>query len=236
MHIPPQNVEIEQLYSQIVRNDYHAVVMSSASEGEGVTSIAMALAHRALLGGHKTLLVDFNLSHPSLHELIDFNAQANDNNPFGIPQLVTTSNQSITLLGIPVPTGRNLIMKLRKPGTIETYIEQWRKIFDFIIFDTSSINQNSPDNIPAERVISACDGTFLVVLAGETNEAMLSTAVRKIDHAEGKILGSVFNDMDNPTLKSELLRETKRLNPKFRFFSKRIRNWINSSRLLSTEI
>ena len=235
MRIPPQNMEIEQLYSQIVRNDYHAVAMSATSEGEGVTSIAMALAHRALLGGHKTLLIDFNLSHPSLHEQISFDAD-DKSNPFGTPQLITTPSQSITLLGITVPTGRDLVMKLRKPGMIEKHIEQWRKTFDFIIFDTSPINQSSSENIPAERVIAACDGTFLVVQAGETNEEMLSTAVRKIEHAEGKILGSLFNDRGNPTLKSELLRETKRLDSKFYYFAKRIRTWINKSRLLSTEI
>jgi len=235
MLIPPQNIEIEQLYSQIVRNENHVIAISSANEGEGVTSISMALAHRALLAGHKTLLVDFNLSHPSLHKLIDFDAQTDASNLFETPKLVTTPNQSIALLGITVPTGRDLIMKLRKPGTIETYIEQWREKFDFIIFDTSPINQSVSESIPAERVIAACDGTFLVAHAGETNEAMLSTAVRKIDHADGKILGSLFNDKDNPTLKSELLRETKRLDPKFNFITKRIRNWINNSRLLSTE-
>lgn len=235
MHIPPQNIEIEQLYSQIIRNDNHAITISSANEGEGVSSITMALAHRTLLAGQKALLVDFNLSHPSLQELVNFDAQTDASTPFETPQLITTPNQSVALLGITVPTERDLVLKLRKPGTIETYIKQWKKSFDLIIFDTSPINQKKHGNIPAERVISACDGTFLVVHAGETNATMLSTAVKKIDQAEGKILGSIFNDKDNPTLKSELLRETKRLDPKLRFLSKRIRKWINSSRLLSTE-
>lgn len=236
MRIPPENIEIEKLYSQIIRNENHAIVLSSANEGEGVTSIAMALVHRALLAGHQALMVDFNLSNPSLHEFIDFDDKMDKTNVFEEPRLVTTAEEPVALLGITAPTRRDLIIKLRKPGSIEMYIKQWREVFDFIIFDTSPINQINHDNIPAERIISASDGVFLVVHAGETNEMMVTTAVRKIKEAEGDILGSIFNDMDNPTLKDELLREARRLEPRFNYFSKRIKKIIRNSRLLSTEI
>ena len=236
MRIPPQNMEIERIYTQLARNEYHVIAISSANKGEGVTSVALALTHRSLLAGNKTLLIDLNLHRPALNKLMDLEVQESANRSFEIPKLVTVQDQSIALQGITAPTRRDLVIKLRKPGVLEQYIEQWQKSFDTIIFDTSPINRNNAGNIPAERVAAACDGVLLVVHAGHTNEAMVSTAVKKIRLAGGELLGCILNDRDNPTLKSELLRETQRLEPRFSYFANLIRTWLRNNRLLSTEV
>lgn len=236
MRIPPQIMEIEQIYSQLTRNENHAIAICSATAGEGVTSIALALAHRSLLAGNKTLLIDFNLYRPTLNNVIELNEPVDADLSFESPQLVTTQNQPLALLGITAPTRRDRVIKLRKPGSLEQHIKQWQQTFDTIIFDTSPINHNNAGNIPAERVAAACDGALLVVHAGHTNEAMVSTAVKKIQQAGATLLGCIFNDRDNPTLKSELIRETQRLEPRFKSFAENIRKWISNNRLLTTEV
>lgn len=65
MEIPPLNREIEQVYAGVLAKGARAVAVTSAGPGEGVTSVASALAQRSLLAGQSTLLVDLNLNNPS---------------------------------------------------------------------------------------------------------------------------------------------------------------------------
>jgi len=236
MHIPPQNMEIERIYSQVLGIGKRAIAISSANSGEGVSSIAQALTQRNLLAGHSTLLVDLNLHHPSLNSLLKLDESTAEPGLLDKPQLVSIKKQSTTLTGIIPPTRRDLVMKLRKPGVLEQCITEWQETFDTVIFDTSPINRVNANNIPPERVAAACDGSLLVVLAGCTTEAMVSTAVDKLNAAGAQLLGCVYNDRNNPPLKSELLREARRLEPRFGRIAHRLGNWIRQNRLLSMEI
>ena len=240
MLIPPQNMEIEKIYCQLQNGSKRSIAICSANQGEGVTSVALALAQRNLLAGHSTLLVDLNLYRPALNTLLSLDSQSLlpqlNTDTFNSPQLVTTQEQSTALTGITSPCHRDLILKLRRPGVLEQYIDEWHKSFDTIIFDTSPINRVNAKNIPAERVTAACDGGLLVVLAGHTTEAMITSAVEKINIAGGQLFASIYNDRDNPTLKSELVREVHRLGHHFKWLARYIKKQINKSRLLTLEI
>ena len=236
MHIPPQSMEIEKIYSQQQRENSRSIAVCSANEGEGVTSVALALAQRNLLAGHSTLVVDLNLYRPALNTLLILDEPVLECGVFDTPRIVTVQKQPIALIGITSPTQRDLVMKLRQPGVLEEIIIEWEKSFDIIIFDTSPLNRINGRNIPAERVAEACDGCLMVVLAGNTTEAMVSTAIEKLKCTKAMLLGCVLNDRNNPSLKSELLRETRRLEFLGSGLVKRIGNWMRNSHLLSMEI
>jgi len=236
MQIPPQSMEIEKIYSQQHRENSRSIAVCSANEGEGVTSVALALAQRNLLAGHSTLVVDLNLYRPALNTLLILDEPVLECGVFDTPRIVTVQKQPIALIGITSPTHRDLVMKLRKPGVLEEIIIEWEKLFDIIIFDTSPLNRINARNIPAERVAEACDGCLMVVLAGSTTEAMVSTACEKLKCTNAILLGCVLNDHCNPSLKSELLREARRLESLCSGLAKRIGNWIRNSHLLSMEI
>ena len=236
MLIPSLNMEIEQIYSQLLADKNAAIAISSANRNEGVTSIALALAQRSLLAGDTTLLVDLNLYKPSLKKLLRLDIPTLKDDSLGTPQLITVQQQPIALVGITAPSRRELVIKLRSPGVLEQFIVEWQKTFSTIIFDTSPVNRINANNIPAERIAAACDGCLLVVLAGSTTEAMVSTSIEKLAHANATLLGCIFNDRDNPSLKNELLRETQRLGLHFASLAKHIEKWISNSHLLSTEI
>lgn len=236
MLIPPQNMEIERIYSQLLGPGKHAIAISSANSGEGVSSIAQTLAQRNLLAGNSTLLVDLNLHHPSLSGLLKLDKSPAKPELFDAPLLVTAEQQSIALIGITPPIRRDVLMKLRRPGVLEQCIAQWQQTFDTVIFDTSPINRINANNIPAERVATACDGSVLVVLAGSTTESMVCSAVDKLRTAGAQLLGCVYNDRDNPSLKNELLRELRRLEPRFSRISRYLENWIRKSHFLSMEV
>ena len=246
MHIPSQNMEIEQIYSQLLGGGQRAIAITSANPGEGVTSIVLSLAQRNLLAGNTTLVVDLNLYRTSFNRALNLGLASSETELLkpellepellGQPQLVMADRHGIALTGITAPSGRDVIIKLRKPGTLEQCIATWHREYDSVIIDTTPINQINANNIPAERVAAACDGALLVVLAGKTTEAMVSDAVDKLTAANASLLGCIFNDRDNPTLKNELLRETERLQPRFGKVSHLVRRWIKKSHLLSLEV
>jgi len=242
MNIPYQNMEIEQIYTQLLSHPNTAIAICAAEENEGVTSLAFALAQRNLLAGHSTLLVDLNLYKPSLNSILNIDETEKDiallpqQQLLGSPKLVSSEHNNIVINGIVAPQKRDNIMKLRQPGALEKCIEQWLQVFDTVIIDTSPLNRVNANNIPPERVAAACDGAVLITLAGRTPEAALLSAVEKLKNNNATLLGCVFNDRDNPTLKDELIRETKRLDPRLAWLSRPLRKLISKNRLLSLEV
>lgn len=250
MSISYHNIEIEQIYTQVLSESGRAIAVCAANAEEGVTSIALALAQRNLLAGRSTLLVDLNMYRPAIKGLLDIAAvplsammKKESYPPHSIntellmpAQLITTDNSTIALTGITAPEKREHVMQLRQPGVLEHCISNWLLQYDNVIIDTSPINRVNARNIPPERVATACDGALLVVLAGHTTEAMLSAAIARLQSTNAQLLGCVFNDYDNPSLKNELLREVERLEPKFSWFSKRLKKFLLNNHLLALEI
>ncbi|GLS91295.1 chromosome partitioning ATPase [Psychromonas marina] len=245
MNIPYQNMEIEQIYTQLLATPKTSLAVCSAEQGEGVTSLAFALAQRCLLAGHSTLLVDLNLYRPAIKGVlaIDTTAQQNSTNVISKhenilqqPQLVFSQHSTIVVSGVVAPTKREHVMRLRQPGILEQCIEQWLQEYDTVIIDSSPLNRVNAQNIPAERVAAACHGALLTVLAGKTSEASVHSAVSKLNNANAQLLGSVFNDRDNPSLKNELLREIKRIPTLLSWLSRPLTNMIKRSRFLTFDI
>ncbi|OUS32134.1 hypothetical protein A9Q99_01645 [Gammaproteobacteria bacterium 45_16_T64] len=237
MIIPPHNMEIENIYSQLCSGPQCAISLTSANANEGVSSIAFALAQRNLLAGKSTLLVDLNLHHPSLNTQLCIDYEERTHSMLlAPPQLVSPGTRDTTITGITAPTSREAIIKLRRPGVLEGCISQWQEHFDYIIIDSSPINRVNSNNIPAERVAAACDGCILVVLASQTTETMVMEAAHKLNTAKASVLGCVYNDRDNPPINQELLREIDRLPNFLRGIADKLRLWVLQNRLLSLNV
>lgn len=242
MNISSHNMEIEQIYTQVLSIPGRSIAICSANSGEGVTSLVLALAQRNLLAGHSTLVVDLNLYRPSIKSLMGTTMAPGETNTIVTtelltpPQLITSDESNIALTGIIAPNRRENIMKLRQPGALEQCISNWLQEYDSVIIDTSPINRINANNIPPERVAAACDGAILMVLAGHTSETMVTTAANKLHTANAQLLGCVFNDYDNPSLKNELLREVQRLDSRFSWLAQHIKKFLNTNRLLTLEV
>jgi protein-tyrosine kinase len=236
MNIPASSVEVDRIYTQLSSQDIRSVAITAAKSGEGVSSIALALAQRCLFAGHSTLLVDLNIYHPSLEHVLRINEQQSNFGLLDQPQLMSIANTSIVVTGVAAPSQRDVTMRLRQQGVLENCIEKWLRSYDRVIIDTSPINRVNASNIPTERIAAACDACLVVVLAGNTTEAMVVSVIDKLTNASVRVLGCIFNDRDNPTLKDELIRETRRLRPKFNTLADRLENWLRKNRLLSLDV
>ena len=237
MRIPPDNTEIERIYAQVLASGARSLAICAANPSEGVSSLALALAQRNLLSGDSTLLVDLNLHKPMLKNLLELAGKPQTNEPLlAPPQLVCGQDPSIVVMGVTAPTQRDAVMKLRKPGALEMCIEQFKKDYQMVIFDTTAINRVNAKNIPAENIAAACDACLLVVLSGQTTEQMVSMASQRLRTTHANLLGCVINDQHTPSMRDELHRETQRLRPNFNALANWLEKKIAESRLFNMEV
>ena len=237
MHIQKTIVEIERIHSLLSEQNIRSIAITSSNSGEGVTSIAMALAQHSLLGGYSTLLIDLNMYRPSIKTALKLDDDTLKPSLFNAPDLVCLEDTSIVVTGITAPTERATAMKIRQHGVFETiYIKNGKNLLIELLLTPRLSNRVNANNIPAERVAAACDGCLIVVLAGSTTESMIISATDKLKNTSARIIGTVFNDRDNPNLKNQLLSAIKRLSPRFKSQAKRLEVWVRNNRFLDLEI
>ncbi len=223
MLIPAQNVEMERIYQNICNSRMRSITFTSASASEGVTSIAQSLTQRLLLAGHSVVFIDLNLYKPNVCTLLNYAESRSDSRFLDSPTLVSMNGSDAPFIGITAPQEKASILQLRKPGVLEKCIEELRCTFDYVICDTTPVNRVNSQNIPADRVASACDACYLVVKSGSTNQSMVQTATNRLITSNVNLIGCIFNDMQNPSLRSELLRECGRLKATL----PRLSEWLN---------
>lgn len=237
MPIPPDNTEIERIYAQVMASGVRSLAICAANPNEGVSSLALALAQRNLLSGEPTLLVDLNLHKPILKNLLELDeAPQADTLLLPQPQLVCGSESSVVVMGVTAPTQRDAVMRLRKPGALETCIEKFKKDYQMVVFDTTAINRVNAKNIPAETIAAACDACILVVLSGQTTEQMVALASQRLQTANASLIGCVLNDQHTPSIRYELHREIQRLRPNFNTLANWLEKKVAASKLLNTEV
>ncbi|MFA0085836.1 chromosome partitioning protein ParA [Vibrio sp. E150_011] len=239
MTIPSTHSEIEDIYLSAELHQCRSLCISACNEAEGTTSIAQALTERYLLAGHKTLLVDLNLNHPTLSPL-SIGSQQDDplnEQAHGSSTWVQHNDSPKVFLGVSAPSDPGTRLAYKDPNFLRQEVANWLTEFDRVIIDTSPILNVNKNNIPASCVANACDGTFLVVLGGVTLVNQVSDAVRRLSQGEHtQILGTILNYQHQPTLSAEICRELNRLPWLPQSLMTRLKNKVNNSSFLSLSI
>ena len=207
--LPIHYAELEAVFARTLGNGSRALALASAVGGEGVTTLARALAQRAAASGKRTLLIDLNLDHPELHHLyaVDRCDWSPDRN-HGTEAVRSTSSDGLSVLSAPLHTDDH--WAFRDPTSLHASLVHWLQSFDCVVADTSPLTRRNRQNIPADAVCGAFRDTLLVVLAARTPESQLLEARQMLDASGARIKGAVMNDRYLPGLSSELVRETHR--------------------------
>lgn len=240
MHsLPPAYLELESIYARTLGQGMRSLAICAARSGEGVTSLAEALAQRVRVSGRRVLLVEMNLYQPSLAGHFGVERQA------WLPQggkLAVASSAMPVIhekegLGIlPASLDREAHMRLRDPAVLTHSLQGWLEQYDHVLFDTSPLTATNQYNIPAEQICAACEGCLLIVLAGRTSETSVRQAARRLQAVNARLVGAVLNDYLNPCLAAELRRETWRLQRLAPRLGAWLRERINASALLNAPI
>jgi len=109
----------------------------------------------------------------------------------------------------------NKFMQLKNVTWLRNCFEQHQKHYDWILVDTSPVMHASRHNVPADLVLSCCDSTYIMVKAGVTYRTEMIDAIKSLQHRGVNLLGTIYNDQNNPTLAQELERELQRLTRTF---------------------
>ncbi len=228
--LPIHYAEVEAIYNQTIGSGYKTISITSAKTGEGKTTIAQALVERAQLVGKKVLLVEMNTFNPALSEKLrlSMSDQVIEN------EIVAIESKGYSLL--PAPKSISDILQYRESHLLLEAVKAWRLDFDCIIFDTSALTSLNQSNIPAEIICEVCEGTVLIIEAGVTPASLIQESVEKLKMKKVNLIGSILNDKTNPSLLTELQRETFRLNQLFPVLMSKLRKKLASIVLLNVSV
>lgn len=200
-------MEIEHVYAQTLGKGMKSLAIASPNSGDGCSTLACALAERHQLAGRKTLLVDMNFYRPSIDKRFDLTRLDWSSEKQSYQKALGHAPSGVALL----PASRGKAMDFRTVENTNQLIRQWENEFDAIVIDTSPINSINRQNVPAELICSVAEAAIMVVRSGNTTEGDLLSATHKLRRLETALIGVVMNDVEQPRLADELIREAKRL-------------------------
>ncbi len=174
-----------------------AITVLSAVPREGKTLVATGIAMAAARAGFSTLLIDGDLKRPRLHEVFSLESEAGVLDHLAgrsaLEQVVHATrfdNLSLLPAGTPTPD----LERLAHPRALARLVEQLRKGWQVIVFDTS------PTLLSADAFVFArhADARVLVASAASSKVGPLRQAMAQLRHLGIEVAGTVINRHASP--------------------------------------
>lgn len=166
--------------------------IQSAVSGEGKTTVAVNLAISLGANARKTLIIDCDFAHPTVHRafslsrIVGITDYLKGEKDFdGIVKHTGYNNLDIITCGETI-TDHTLFFTSRK---FKNIIEEARKRYDFVILDCAPIKLMS-DYINVSPLV---DATVLVVESDRTSARDLGRIVEDLRVCNANLVGTVFN-------------------------------------------
>lgn len=190
--------QVEQVWSSVFfsadQKAPRSVIVTGAEPNEGATELAVALALVGASANHgsRIALVDFNLREPRVAHLV------------GIPETpgVLDALETGELLGgtnVLLKQGQFTVLPSGKPNgksnapldppTVQRLIQHLLRQHDHVIIDAPPINRHAA----AQTLAGITDGVLLVARQGVTRREAVAEAKKRIELAQGKLIGVVLN-------------------------------------------
>lgn len=196
---PSFTESINTLYIRTVRRlkkeGQQVLVITSATEGEGKSTISSNLALSYALKGHKVLLVDGDLRHPSVGNKFDIK------NRWGFDAILkkektleeavcTYKDTKLDILAGSRPVEQNKIASLLGNKAVKEYLDAWRNKYDYIIIDTPpcGILQD------ASFLASYSDAVLMVIRQDYQPVSRIVAGLEYLADTGTRILGYVINN------------------------------------------
>lgn len=184
------NIKLNSLDSHI-----KSLAVSSAVPDEGKSSVSFYLAHAIASLGHRTLLVDTDMRHPTLHKLCNVSNEKGLSSYLAGETLLSESliNHSIDenlffMSSGPLSPDPAKVLNSRK---MEKFYEQIYQTFDMVIFDTPPLLGFSD----AFMVVKETQGLLLVSRLGHVKFSQLQSTLDELYISKVPTIGLVANDV-----------------------------------------
>lgn len=224
MTIDPRDPEVEGLWRAVSGAEARSIAVVAANPGEGCTTVAEALWRRAALAGQSALLVELNRDRPALAARLGA----------AVPGVIARIDDD--RLGLLAEPTQAMLDAWRDPARLAEAIEGWHNKYETVVLDAAPLLARGAQGLPGLTVAAAAEACLLVVLAGVTPGSAVREAREALGKSGARLLGSVLNDRDNPSLLTELEREAGRIGRIAPGFSARVIAALRRSNLLGMRI
>jgi succinoglycan biosynthesis transport protein ExoP len=193
---------VRTLRNTILLSDFegrlHSIVLTSATPGEGKTTLAAHLAMAHADHGKKTLLVDGDLRRPSLHAKFALNPTE------GLADVLTgelpwqgavipiEGKSNLSLL--PAGLGSHRAADLIGPR-LSILLDEFDKEYDMVILDSPPLLGFAE----CLQMASAADGVLIVSRAAETKRRSVAEVIASLHRVRANIIGVVLNQFSQNT-------------------------------------
>ncbi|MBH8561065.1 polysaccharide biosynthesis tyrosine autokinase [Nostoc sp. CENA67] len=180
---------------QLLNNDreINSIIISSATPGDGKSTIALHLAQIATAMGQRVLLVDANLRQPVIHTLLGLNNVwglsnlISTNLPVGevLKQLPSISKLSVITAG-PIPPDPTKLLSSEK---MQRLMADFQNTFDLVIYDAPHLAGLADATLLAPHT----NGILMVVKMDKTDASVLNRTLDNLNNSRLNVLGMVGN-------------------------------------------
>jgi len=180
------NLEFFQAY-----NSAKTILVTSPTQGNGKTTIAVNLALSLAISGQKTILVDSDLRRPAIHTALRTSKAPgladvirNEMEISKVKRTLKNKNIEVITAGN-IPANVTEVVGSRKIATVLTSL---RDDFDAVIIDAPPLVISDAYNLA-----SKVDGVILVLEPGQTREEQAQVMKEQLNRAGARVIGVVFN-------------------------------------------
>jgi len=180
------------LLGRLTRERGNTVQITSAGPGSGKSTLALRLAHSLASCGKNVLLVEADRYHPGLAQRFGLDpARGLAGVLAGRCPLVAAVHATATPGLSILPSGRDIdptCRELLANGAFAALLSEWRRNYDFIVFDSPPLLLTADASILAGHA----DGTLMVVRERHCRRDEVVEAYAKLSLAGGRLLGTAF--------------------------------------------
>ncbi len=169
------------------------VMVTSATQGEGKTSLASQLGTSMAAAGMRTLIVDCDLRNPSIHKLFELELSVGVSEVLCQEADVTDAVQPTAVPNLwIIPAGRcsnRVITALAQGHPLETLFNRLRGQFDFIVVDCCPVLPVADALLIGQHV----DGVVFSIMQDISQLPKVLVASEKLHQLNIPLLGAVVN-------------------------------------------
>jgi capsular exopolysaccharide synthesis family protein len=175
------------------KESLRVVMVTSALEGEGKTTVAGHLAVSLARAGFRTLLIDGDLRRPTLHRMFGVPLDPGFNEVLRGEAMVAETVRATGLSGLSFLSGgywqeNETIRALAQDG-IKSFFDELRGVYDFIIVDSSPVLPVVDPLVIGQHV----DGVLFSILREVSRLPSVYAAYERMTGLGIRILGAVIN-------------------------------------------
>lgn len=199
----------ENIVSAVKKDNGKTVVFTGPLNNVGNTFLTCVVGlNAAFFTNMRVLLVDMDLGRPSLH--VHFSLQREK----GFAKVACESYQLYDVIKatehsklsiITVSQHRENSSRFLNKAFLKQFVQEIKKDFDIVIFDTSPVLINNKNNIDPVILSSICDATNIVVQDCKTTKSELRDTVAALRQAGGKVSGVIYNRQFSKSLSARAL-------------------------------